>query len=121
MAGPVTGQRRIYPAVTAPVPGKHRIGRERLHGIHTTSTRGLVMTSHTIQPLHHLSAKTAALALGALGLAVAAGFGIAAVTLDEQVTSTPGPIVVQAPAAQPGSDAYDGTDREGRALMHRRR
>jgi hypothetical protein len=56
----------------------------------------------------------------ALVAAVAAVFGIAALTLDEATLSPPTSIVINAPDAKPSSDAYDGTNREVRELMHRR-
>jgi hypothetical protein len=78
------------------------------------------MTTQTIHPAHHLSPKSVIVSVAALGAAVAGGFGIAALTLDQATVSPPTSIVVNAPGAQPGSDAYDGTNREVRELMHRR-
>jgi hypothetical protein len=78
------------------------------------------MTTQTIHPAHRFSPKSVILSVTALGAAVAAGFGVAALTLDEGTVSPPTSIVVNAPGAQPGSDAYNGTNREVRELMHRR-
>jgi hypothetical protein len=77
------------------------------------------MTTQTIHPGHRFSAKSVGLSIAALGVAVGAGFGVAALTLD-QATVSPPTITVDYPPAQPGSDAYNGTNREVRELMHRR-
>lgn len=78
------------------------------------------MTTHTLQPARHLSPRTVGLGLGATALAVAVGFGVAALVVDDPAPATPTSTVVDEPVAKPGSDAYDGTDREVRELMHRR-
>jgi hypothetical protein len=90
-----------------------------MHDIHHP-TRGHVMTTQTIHPVHRFSPKSVGLSIAALGVAVGAGFGVAALTLDQATVSPPASVVVNAPGAQPGSDAYDGTNREVRELMHRR-
>jgi hypothetical protein len=78
------------------------------------------MTTQTIHPASHYSPKSVIAAVVALFAAVAVGFGIAALTLNQTTVTPPASIVVKAPTAQPGSDAYDGTNREVRELMHRR-
>lgn len=82
------------------------------------------MTSHTAHPAdHHASTTKVALALAGAVLAVAAGWGIATVALDDPAPTAP-------TAPQPplvgnkdfGTDpnGFRGTNREERALMHRR-
>ena len=78
------------------------------------------MTTQTLHPPRHISSRTIGLGIAATAVAVAAGFGVAALVVDDPVTTAPSSTVVNAPAAQPGSDAYDGTNREVRGLMHRR-
>jgi hypothetical protein len=79
------------------------------------------MTVHTAHP-HHFSARTAAVALAGGVLAAAAGYGLATVVLDE--ASAPAPVETEVfdftpnPAVEPG--LFPGTNREERALMHRR-
>ena len=80
------------------------------------------MTVHTAHPGHHISTKSAAVALAGAALAVTAGYGIATAVIDE-VTPAPteiGQIVGR--DDDPGFDpnGFAGTDREERALMHRR-
>lgn len=80
------------------------------------------MTTSTAHLGHHISAKSAAGALAGAALAVAAGFGIAAVVMDE---AAPVPTDIR-PAVPDGdgipnkSGPFPGTDREERALMHLR-
>ena len=82
------------------------------------------MTVQTAHPGHHISTKSAAGALAGAALAVAAGFGIATVVLDE-ATSPPAEISpdVTGRDDNPGFDpnGFAGTDREERALAHRNR
>ncbi len=78
------------------------------------------MATQTLQPVRNISPKIALVSLAAAAAAVGAGFGVAALVLDEPSATTPSSVVVEGPAAQPGSDAYDGTNREVRQLMHRR-
>jgi hypothetical protein len=78
------------------------------------------MTTQTTHSDRRFSTKSVALSIAALGAAVGVGFGVAALTLDQATVSPPTSIVINAPEAKPGSDAYDGTNREVRELMHRR-
>lgn len=79
------------------------------------------MTVHTTHPSHHVSAQAAAVALAGGLLAAAAGYGVAALVLDE----VPAPVIVEQVErpvigntdVKPG--LYPGTNREERALMHR--
>jgi len=84
--------------------------------------RGTVMTVQTAHPGHHISTKTVGLAFAGALLAAGAGYGMAALVLDE----TP---AIEAPANEFYDPAFDrdhgfdpngfaGTDREERALMH---
>lgn len=77
------------------------------------------MTTQTLQPPRHISTRTIGLGIAGAALAVAAGIGVAALVVDDPVTTAPSTTVREGPAAQPGSDAYDGTNREVRGLMHR--
>jgi hypothetical protein len=77
---------------------------------------GTVMTVTTAHPgHHHISMKAAVLAFAGALLAVGAGFGIANLVMDDEVVPT-------TPPAETGFDpnGFAGTDREDRALMHRR-
>jgi hypothetical protein len=78
------------------------------------------MTTQTSHPGRRFSPKSVILSIAALGAAVGVGFGVAALTLDQATVSPPTSVVVNSPGAQPGSDAYDGTNREVRELMHQR-
>ena len=82
------------------------------------------MTTHTAHPDHRFTTKTAGIALAGAVLAVGAGYGVANVVLDETPTT-------QTPTHESYDPAFDGgmgfdpnrfagTDREERALMHRR-
>ncbi len=81
--------------------------------------KGTVMTVHTAHPGHHFSTKTAGIALAGAVLAVGAGYGVASLVLDEapaSITETP-----DITGGVPGeSGLFPGTNREERALMHRR-
>jgi hypothetical protein len=73
------------------------------------------MNAQALHPTHPVSPKSLLVGLAGAALAVAAGLGIAAGVLDEPTAST------QAPATIQDDDYFvDGTDREVRALMHRR-
>ena len=77
------------------------------------------MTIHA-QPSHHLSTTRLGLALGGAVLAVGAGWGLAAIVLDDPVSApptTPGPQVEPGWGSDP--NGFRGTNREERALMHR--
>ncbi len=78
------------------------------------------MTIHTAHPGHRFNTKTAGIALAGAVLAVGAGYGVADFVLDEApatITETPDtPGIVN--EREPG--LFPGTDREERALMHRR-
>ena len=78
------------------------------------------MTTQTLPAPRHVSPRTIGLGIGAVAVAVAAGFGVAALVVDDPVTEAPTSTVVDAPGANLGGDAYDGTDREVRELMHRK-
>ena len=83
--------------------------------------KGTVMTVHTAHPGHRFTTKTAGIALAGAVLAVGAGYTAANLILDEapasitEPTDTPG---VVNPDAESG--LFPGTNREERALMHRR-
>ncbi len=84
------------------------------------------MTVQTAHPGHHISTKSAAVALAGAALAVSAGFGIATVAIDEatQVPADFSPVVqIVGRDDNPGFDpnGFAGTDREERALTHRNR
>lgn len=80
------------------------------------------MTVHTTHPSHHVSAQTAAVALAGGLLAAAAGYGAAALVLDE----VPAQVVIeQVERPVIGNtdvkpELFPGTNREDRALMHQR-
>ena len=81
------------------------------------------MTSSTAQPGHHLSTRKLGLALGGAVLAVGAGWGVAAIVLDEPVPLSPtAPEPPLTGNTDFGTDphGFHGTNREERALMHRR-
>ena len=79
------------------------------------------MTVHTAHP-HHVSARTAAVVLAGGVLAVAAGYGLATLVLDE--APAPAPVETEVFDFTPNQDVepglFPGTNREERALMHRR-
>jgi hypothetical protein len=80
-----------------------------------TERRNTIMNAQALHPTHPVSPKSLLVGLAGAALAVAAGLGIAAGVLDEPTAST------QAPATIQDDDYFvDGTDREVRALMHRR-
>lgn len=80
------------------------------------------MTTTTAHPGHHVSVKNAGLALAGAALAVAAGFGVAGLVLDEDVLPAPAGEGFTDPWGDPRYDpnGYGGTDRETRAFQHRR-
>jgi hypothetical protein len=71
------------------------------------------MTTAAIKETHQVSLTSIGLALGAVVLAVGAGFGAAAVVLDDPPATAPQQTYF------PGSDVGTGTDRQDRELMHR--
>ncbi len=75
------------------------------------------MTTQTLQPATHISTRTLAMAGGGALLAVAAGFGVYALVEEAPPTTSE-----TTTSFIPGTsgDLYDGTNREARALMHRR-
>lgn len=75
------------------------------------------MSTHAVQPLHRFSLQSILVALAGAVLAVAAGFGIAMLVLDDPVVSTQ--TVVEAPGPQPGLGDFDN-EQEARDLTHRR-
>jgi hypothetical protein len=72
------------------------------------------MTTAAIKQTHQVSLRSIGLALGGVVLAVGAGFGAAAVMLDDEPPAT-----VPEQTYFPGSDIGTGTDRQDRELMHR--
>jgi hypothetical protein len=77
--------------------------------------RKTIMNAQALHPTHPASPKSLLVGLAGAALAVVAGLGIAAVVLDQPTASTQGPGTI------PASDYFgSGTDREVRALMHRR-
>lgn len=79
------------------------------------------MTIHTAHPGHRFNTKTAGIALAGAVLAVGAGYGVADFVLDE----APATITEPADSSPIVNDdvkpsLFPGTDREERALMHRR-
>lgn len=80
------------------------------------------MTTHTAHPGHHFTTKTAGIALAGAVLAVGAGYGVAALVLDEAAV----PSITESDTfdfepnynVKPG--LFPGTNNEERALMHRR-
>ncbi len=79
------------------------------------------MTVHTTHP-HRISATTAAVAFAGAVLAAGAGYGVATLVLDEEASpsiSEPYSFDFEPnPDVEPG--LFPGTNREERALMHRR-
>lgn len=69
------------------------------------------MTVHTVHPDHRLSPRLVVLSILALALAVLLGFGIAALTLDEDAATTP-VTVIDGANAQPGAADYEEKLRE---------
>lgn len=99
------------------------------------------MTIQTVQPHHHLSIKSVTLGLAGVALAVSAGYGAAALLIDEGTVTAPDTVVSDpyvrdswsgqlGSGSQPRTDVRDSwappavppstTDRELRELMHRR-
>jgi hypothetical protein len=74
-------------------------------------------STQPLQSTHIAPSRPLLVGLAAAALAVAAGFGIATVVLDEPTASIEAPATL--PSA-PGDRFGDGTDREVRELMHRR-
>jgi hypothetical protein len=81
--------------------------------------RGTVMTVHTAHP-HHISARTATLALAGGLLAATAGYGVATLVLDEASAPAPAQPTDVTGNPHPPTGLFPGTDKEERALMHRR-
>lgn len=119
--------------ITAALPPPHRDDTARIDNWvmttdHYTKTdhhteKGTVMTVHTAHPGHRFTTKTAGIALAGAVLAVGAGYGVANYVLDE----APGASITEPvntgpvggnPDVEPG--LFPGTNREERALMHRR-
>lgn len=110
--------------ITAALPRPHRddtlVMDNRSMTTNQHTERGTVMTVQTAHPGHHISTKSAAVALAGAALAVTAGFGIATVVIDE-ATPVPTEVVPRDGDGIPNeSGLFPGTDREERALMHRR-
>lgn len=92
------------------------------------------MTIQTVPQSTRISPKSLALAFLGAGLAVAAGYGVGAVVLDEGAISSPSsqtPVQTGSqhtghtwdPSRYPGFDdpqKFGNTNREDRVLMHRR-
>jgi len=75
------------------------------------------MNTQALPPPHAVSVRPLLVALAGAACAVAVGFGVATVVLDEPTASTQAPSTVP---SVPGDQFGDGTDREVRELMHRR-
>ncbi len=75
------------------------------------------MNAHALHPTHRVSPKPLLVGLAGAALAAVAGLGVAAVVLDEPTASTQAPGTIPVPT---GEYFVNGTDREIRALMHRR-
>ena len=112
--------------ITEALPRPHRddtlVVDNRSMTTNQHTERGTVMTVQTAHPGHHISTKSAAVALAGAALAVAAGFGIATVVIDE---ATPVPtdtsrVVPDGDGIPNESGVFPGTDLEERGLMHRR-
>jgi hypothetical protein len=82
-----------------------------------TPREGTTMNTQALPPTHTVSLRPLLVGLAGAAFAVAAGFGVATVVLDEPTASTEAPATI--PTA-PGDQFGDGTDREVRELMHRR-
>lgn len=86
---------------------------------HHHTEKGTVMTVHTAHPGHRFTTKTAGIALAGAVLAVGAGYGVANIILDDAPATITPPTEISEPG--PGdSGLFPGTNREERALMHRR-
>jgi hypothetical protein len=83
----------------------------------TRTQKGNTMNTQAFPPPHPVSVRPLLVVLAGAALAVAAGFGIANVVLDEPTASTQAPATIP---SGPGDQSGDGTDREVRELMHRR-
>lgn len=77
------------------------------------------MTTQTLQPVRHISTRTIAMAGAGTLLAVAAGFGVYTLVDGSPATEDAVTGVTDFAPATTG-DNFDGTNREARALMHRR-
>ena len=77
------------------------------------------MTVHTAHP-HHISARTVAVALAGGLLAATAGYGVTSHLLDEAPTPVPSDTPPVSGNPDPPTGLFPGTNREERALMHRR-
>ena len=71
----------------------------------------VIMTVQTVDPGHRLSPRLVVLSILALALAVLLGFGIAALTLDEDAATTPVTFIDGA-NAQPGAADHEEKLRE---------
>ena len=78
------------------------------------------MTVHTAHPSHHVSARTVAAAFAGAVLAAGAGYGVAALVLDEAPATAPAEPSSVPVNPDPPTGLFPGTNREERALMHRR-
>jgi hypothetical protein len=116
----------VNAGITAALPRPHRddtlVMDNRFMTTNQHIERGTVMTVQTAHLGHHTSTKTVAAAIAGAVLAVGAGYGVAALVLDEAPA-------IQAPTNEFYDPAFDrdlgfdpngfaGTDREERALMH---
>lgn len=83
------------------------------------------MTVQTAHPGHHISLTTAGTALAGALLAAAAGYGVAALVLDDAPMPVPTGVFEENPNDLDRYYGFDpngfaGTDREERSLQHRR-
>lgn len=77
-----------------------------------------VHTVHTAHPGHRFNTKTAGIALAGAVLAVGAGYAAVNLVLDDAPATNTPPAVIVNDDVKPG--LFPGTNREERALMHRR-
>jgi len=108
--------------ITATLPRPHRDDTALTdNGVMTTdhyTEKGTVMTVHTAHAGHLFTTKTAGIALAGAVLAVGAGYGAMTLVLDEAPATNTPPAEIVNHDVKPG--LFPGTDREERALMHRR-
>lgn len=76
------------------------------------------MTVQTVHPDHRLSPRLVVLSILALALAVLLGFGIAALTLDEDAVTTP-VTVIDGANGQPGAADHEEKLRERQMYLEK--
>ena len=115
----------VNAVITGPLPVAHHPGTgwgdNRGMTNHTTPMRGAVMTSSIAHPGHHYSTTNLALALAGAVLAVGAGYGVAALVLEDPVPALPtSPTEIDLRDYGSNPEGFTGTNREQRGLMHLR-